>query len=146
MQCIPQGLQSKNVLTDPFLTLVLIAALSLTAASLQELANDLSYSKFLELVKSPQSSTINSIEARPGVRDILGGHTLFVQIEPQRAWKSVFVRNDKLNEISRAIRKQNLEICFVCGTSIQLFKVLPSLLLLLFSLGLIRIGKLLALG
>lgn len=146
MHSTPRNLQSTNYLSDPFITLIIVAAISLTAISFQEFASDFSYSSFLSLVKSSHASTIQCIEARPGVRDVFGGHTLFVQIKPRRDWKSVFVSNDKINEISKAIRESNLEICFVCSNSVQLFKVLPSLLLLFFALSLIRIGKLQVIG
>jgi hypothetical protein len=141
MQCVPHGLQSRSALTDPLLTMLSLAAISLTAISFQELANDLPYSKFMELVKSNQSNTIQAVEVRAGVRDILGGHTLFVQLEPHSGWKSVFVPKSNRDENLRTMRQRDIQTCCICTTSIPLFKALPSLLFLILASVFFRLGQ-----
>lgn len=143
MQCVAHGLQSKNAFTDPLLTVLILAAISFTAVSFQELASDLPYSKFIALVQSPQYNSIQSLEARTGVRDVLGGHTLFVKLKPNQDWKSVYFGDNQLVELSRTLRKRDLDICFVCGSSIPLFKALPNILLLILAAAFLRLGKIL---
>ncbi len=139
MQCVPHCF--KDTFTDPFISVLVLVAALFSISALWELSTDLSYSKFIELVKSPKANSIQSIEAKPGLRDILGGHTLFVQLSSERNLKSVFVKDRDLNEVSKAIRKSNLQICFVCGNSLPFFKAVPHFLLLIATLILFRLGQ-----